>query len=111
MEPGLCPGALQSELGVACWFFLQVSLTVNDPIENLLSKTADFHKRKLHINKSNELYLIELRSNRGSSSTYVLQIVGMCDRDKGGAEILEWLLTSRVQELAQQANGTGLVTR
>jgi len=38
-------GALQKELGVACWFFLQISLTVNGSIENLLSnyKTVDFH--------------------------------------------------------------------
>ena len=34
----------------------------------------------------------------------------MCDEDKGGAGILEWLLTSKVQQFAQQASGPSLVT-
>ena len=41
----------------------------------------------------------------------ISQMVGMCDRDKGRAENLEWWPGMAIQQLAQQANGTGFATR
>ena len=41
----------------------------------------------------------------------ILQMAGMCDRDTGRAENLEWMSTMGIQQLAQQALPCNEITR
>ena len=64
----------------------------------MVDQIAETMLIKLFINKSRELYLIELRSSKGSSMCDISQRAGMCDRDKGaGRKCAQHQISSSLQ--------------